>query len=432
MATKIQYRRDTAANWTAANPVLASGEPAYETDTKKRKIGDGTTAWNSLGYQIDKATADAAYATQSQLNSVAAGTDMATSFTGVSGYTYGNSWIAYANYGAQQYPLRLPAKMGFTSVANKANAGYRMQDTAVNAFGTTPTLTAPQTAYPWTAGTKGVVVVGDLLNNLIETDDQRNRDTALESCRALVALLSSETKTEDTSGSFTYSGTWSTLTSDQMSGGSSKYINPNLTDGLESTQYVDIAVPAGVNYLTFWGSQGAADGTRGATFLIREGATLLGTVPVDAKAYSTTLRANGGRAPVVFKVPGTTARTLRVTAKPPTGYSGVFYAIIDVMLTISATPPLVVLVKPVQTLAATHNKPALLTYLRTVPDTVAAEFSNVIVIDPASGWDPATMLGADLLHPNELGQEFLANKVVAGVKAEMLRRTRTTAFGTLV
>jgi len=62
MANRIQYRRDTAANWTAANPVLALGEPGYETDTKRRKVGDGATAWNSLGYQFDKSSADPIYA----------------------------------------------------------------------------------------------------------------------------------------------------------------------------------------------------------------------------------------------------------------------------------------------------------------------------------------------------------------------------------
>lgn len=51
MANRIQHRRDTAANWTAANPILALGEPAIETDTKKRKVGDGVTAWTSLGYE---------------------------------------------------------------------------------------------------------------------------------------------------------------------------------------------------------------------------------------------------------------------------------------------------------------------------------------------------------------------------------------------
>jgi hypothetical protein len=50
MPIQLQYRRDTAANWTSANPTLLSGEPGYETDTGKFKIGDGTTAWTSLAY----------------------------------------------------------------------------------------------------------------------------------------------------------------------------------------------------------------------------------------------------------------------------------------------------------------------------------------------------------------------------------------------
>ena len=50
MADIIQLRRDTAANWTSANPTLANGEQGYETDTGKMKIGDGSTAWASLSY----------------------------------------------------------------------------------------------------------------------------------------------------------------------------------------------------------------------------------------------------------------------------------------------------------------------------------------------------------------------------------------------
>jgi hypothetical protein len=50
MAIQIQYRNDTAANWTSANPTLLAGEIGYETDTGKAKIGNGSTAWNSLGY----------------------------------------------------------------------------------------------------------------------------------------------------------------------------------------------------------------------------------------------------------------------------------------------------------------------------------------------------------------------------------------------
>ena len=50
MATKIQVRRDTAANWTSANTVLSSGEMGYETDTGFMKIGNGTAAWTALAY----------------------------------------------------------------------------------------------------------------------------------------------------------------------------------------------------------------------------------------------------------------------------------------------------------------------------------------------------------------------------------------------
>lgn len=52
VVTQIQIRRGTAAQWTSANPVLASGEFGYETDTGKAKIGNGVTAWNSLAYSI--------------------------------------------------------------------------------------------------------------------------------------------------------------------------------------------------------------------------------------------------------------------------------------------------------------------------------------------------------------------------------------------
>lgn len=55
--TRIQIRRGTAAQWTAANPTLFEGELAYEVDTFKVKIGNGITAWNSLSYvSLDWAT----------------------------------------------------------------------------------------------------------------------------------------------------------------------------------------------------------------------------------------------------------------------------------------------------------------------------------------------------------------------------------------
>jgi hypothetical protein len=50
MATRMQQRRGTAQQWTAANPTLAAGEIGFETDNNRFKIGDGATAWSALDY----------------------------------------------------------------------------------------------------------------------------------------------------------------------------------------------------------------------------------------------------------------------------------------------------------------------------------------------------------------------------------------------
>lgn len=50
MATRIQLRRDTGANWILNDPILAAGEVAISTDLEKIKIGDGTSSWLELSY----------------------------------------------------------------------------------------------------------------------------------------------------------------------------------------------------------------------------------------------------------------------------------------------------------------------------------------------------------------------------------------------
>jgi len=46
----MQQRRDTASNWSSANPTLLNGELGYETDTGKWKVGNGSAVWTSLAY----------------------------------------------------------------------------------------------------------------------------------------------------------------------------------------------------------------------------------------------------------------------------------------------------------------------------------------------------------------------------------------------
>ena len=61
---QIQQRTDTAANWTSSDPTLLAGEQGHESDTKKYKLGDGSTAWTSLDYAGGGAAASATWVTE--------------------------------------------------------------------------------------------------------------------------------------------------------------------------------------------------------------------------------------------------------------------------------------------------------------------------------------------------------------------------------
>jgi hypothetical protein len=56
MATRMQQRKGTAAQWTGANPILNAGEIGWESDTNQFKIGDGTNHWDDLPYFLDEAS----------------------------------------------------------------------------------------------------------------------------------------------------------------------------------------------------------------------------------------------------------------------------------------------------------------------------------------------------------------------------------------
>ncbi len=80
---RIRLRRDTAANWTAENPVLLAGEMGIETDTRKYKVGDGTLAWSSLSYYIEGVLArgQASKMTSGTIAVATAGTYQSTGLT---------------------------------------------------------------------------------------------------------------------------------------------------------------------------------------------------------------------------------------------------------------------------------------------------------------------------------------------------------------
>lgn len=79
----FKLRRGTATQWSSANPVLAAGEPGYDTTNGVLKIGNGTTAWNSLA----AATSGAAGATGATGPQGTAGVTGATGPQGTVGVT---------------------------------------------------------------------------------------------------------------------------------------------------------------------------------------------------------------------------------------------------------------------------------------------------------------------------------------------------------
>lgn len=50
LKTKFKVRRGTSEAWQRVNPILAYGEPGFEKDTNKLKIGNGQKHWNELPY----------------------------------------------------------------------------------------------------------------------------------------------------------------------------------------------------------------------------------------------------------------------------------------------------------------------------------------------------------------------------------------------
>ena len=60
ITARIQQKYDTAANWARNNLVLLSGELGIESDTGLIKIGNGSSAWNSLTYINDFGQANSA------------------------------------------------------------------------------------------------------------------------------------------------------------------------------------------------------------------------------------------------------------------------------------------------------------------------------------------------------------------------------------
>ena len=140
--TRIQLRHDTAANWTSVNPVLLDGEVGIETDTRKQKIGDGSTAWNSLPYDVgstalqsitsSNVTTALGYTPVNKAGDTMSG---ALSFTKIGGGVISLNAISEGGYSDIQYKMPNDLRVGFVRASNVSATERNLQISVCNNSG---------------------------------------------------------------------------------------------------------------------------------------------------------------------------------------------------------------------------------------------------------------------------------------------------------
>lgn len=101
----LQFKRGTSRAWRKANPVLLNGEPGYEVDTHKMKVGDGINCWMRLPYIGDhSAPKDGKSAYQIWIDAGNSGTidDFLQSLIGEPGKSTYEIWLSLGHEGTVQ------------------------------------------------------------------------------------------------------------------------------------------------------------------------------------------------------------------------------------------------------------------------------------------------------------------------------------------
>ena len=186
----IKLRRDTAANWTSANPVLELGQPGIETDTQQWKVGDGSTAWNSLVYMASGGGGGLSDADYGDITVSGSGTVLTVDNNVVTNAKMAD--VATATFKGRTTagtgdPEDLTATQA-TAMLNTVTSGLKGLAPA-SGGGTTNFLRADGT---WTTPSAGSVAWGSITGTL---SSQTDLDTALG---AKASLTGTETLTNKT------------------------------------------------------------------------------------------------------------------------------------------------------------------------------------------------------------------------------------------
>ena len=159
-------RRDSAANWTSNNPLLAEGEMGLELDSGRWKIGNGTSLWSALVYS------NQIYTGSSVITDSSANTALRITQTGT-----GNALLVEDSTNVDNSPFIIDANgnvgIGTLSLPNKLNVDGTVSVTNINpgysttaTSGGTLTLTNASTNQQFFTGTSNHTIVLPVVSTL--------------------------------------------------------------------------------------------------------------------------------------------------------------------------------------------------------------------------------------------------------------------------
>ncbi len=317
-------------------------------------------------------------------------------------YAYGHSYLASVANGiqpAQRYINRAASRLGMTLI-NRAISGSEMLDVAADM------LNGPNA---WTVGTHGIVVLDGTTNTLKNYgDDAQALRGYRHSLRSALRYLSLSSALPDDSGLLVKSGDGTQTVTDNYTGGTLW----RMTAG----QYGTVTFPFTTrdNNLVI-GFAGRSDSAGGEFELVADGAVIShwDTDNVCRPSMKT------GRTSCPFVADpilpdGTHKIVIRPTdGAPATG--AVPY--LDYVGTLSRTPPLIVVMAALDVptwtpWAGDATSATVDAYNAAINAEITLHrrhLDNVVLCDPRPGWDPATHIGPDGLHPSAQGHAHIAD-----------------------
>jgi hypothetical protein len=232
MPQQIILRKGTAAAWTSAGSVvLAAGEPGFETDTGKFKIGNGTQAWTALPYAVG--TIPVNLADLADVASTAPSTGQVLKWNGTAwepaadstGGGTGATYAISAETATGGVNLRLTGSDASTDdVKFEAGSGITVTRTDANTITVASSVTDTDTTYTISNQAAGSDISIDL--------------TASDGPSASVTLQAGTNISYDSINSGTFSigaASYAVNTTQETSGGGATYSQSQLTRTLNGT-----------------------------------------------------------------------------------------------------------------------------------------------------------------------------------------------------